>query len=153
MDHTPLEAALLDVHSTLSELLVAADDQYAAVAERDRDRLEGVTRRQEQLAARLERAERQRLAALDGAPIRSVIAALPQDRGRRAAALHVAIARGVRELKQRNVRASDLLSKSIELNRQSFDFLQRLVAPPAPSTYGTRGMAPARRSVLVDSRA
>ena len=85
MDHTPLEAALLDVHSTLSELLVAADDQYAAVAQRDRDGLEGVTRRQEQLAARLERAERQRVAALDGAPIRSAIAALPQDRGRRAA--------------------------------------------------------------------
>jgi flagellar biosynthesis/type III secretory pathway chaperone len=153
MNPTPLETALLDVHSTLSELLVAADDQYAAVAERDRDRLEGVTRRQEQLAARLERAERQRVAVLDGSPMRAAIRVLPQEQARRVAALHVAIARNVRQLQQRNARASNLLAKSIALTSANLQFLHRLAAPTQP-TYGTKGGVQATgRSVLVDSRA
>jgi flagellar biosynthesis/type III secretory pathway chaperone len=152
-DHqSPLETALLDVHATLGELLVAADEQYAAVADRDRERLESVTRRQEQLSTRLERAEQQRISALSGASLRSTITALPANRGRRVLAMQLAIARSVRKLQQRNARASSLLERSIELNTQTLNFLQRLVAP-AHTTYGTKGMAAARRSVLVDGRA
>ena len=148
-DHqSPLEAALLDVHAMLGELLGAADEQYAAVAERDRERLEGVTRRQEQLSVRLERAERRRIElqsqlSTDGlSPI--AIARLR--------AVRKAIAGRVRELQQRNARASSLLERSIELTGQSLQFLQRLAIPAQP-TYGARGPARATQSVLVDSRA
>jgi flagellar biosynthesis/type III secretory pathway chaperone len=152
-DHqSPLEAALLDVHATLGELLVAADEQYAAVADRDRERLEDVTRRQEQLAARLERAERQRIQVLNGASLRSIITSLPSDRGRRVLALQVAIARSVRELQNRNARAASLLERSIELTSQTLQFLHRLAAPEVP-TYGSANLRGVRRSVLVDSRA
>src|ERR687886_723289 len=54
---SPLESALLDVHATLADLLVAADEQYAAVVARDHARLESVTRQQERLSARLARAD------------------------------------------------------------------------------------------------
>jgi flagellar biosynthesis/type III secretory pathway chaperone len=152
-DHqSPLETALLDVHATLGELLVAADEQYTAVADRDRERLESVTRRQEQLSVRLERAERQRINALNGASLRSIITSLPANRGRRVLAVQVAIARSVRELQQRNARAASLLERSIELTSQTLQFLHRLASPEVP-TYGSRSLASARRSVLVDGRA
>ena len=57
---SPLEEALVNVHTALAELLVAADEQHAAVVAHDRDRLEGVTRQQERLSARLARAESRR---------------------------------------------------------------------------------------------
>ena len=60
---SPLEVVLLDVHATLADLLVAADEQHAAVVDHDRDRLENVTRQQEQLSVRLARAEAKRLLA------------------------------------------------------------------------------------------
>src|SRR3977135_2451877 len=73
----PLEAALLDVHATLADLLAAADEQYAAVAARDAKRLESVTWQQERLSVRLERAERRRIELLGGAPLQVAVASLP----------------------------------------------------------------------------
>ena len=49
--HSPLQAVLRDVHATLGELLLAADEQYAAAATGDHHRLEAITGRQERLAA------------------------------------------------------------------------------------------------------
>jgi hypothetical protein len=53
-----LEAALLDVDATLADLLIAADEQHAAVVAVDFERLESVTRLQKALvfAARTRRA-------------------------------------------------------------------------------------------------
>ncbi len=62
---SPLEAALLDVYATLAALLVASDEQYAALVARDHARLESVTRQQERLSSRLERAEAKRANLLD----------------------------------------------------------------------------------------
>src|ERR687886_20819 len=90
-----LEAALLDVRNTLAALLSAADAQHAAVVERDRARLEQVTRQQEVLSARLERAERRRLEVLDGAPLQRVAADLPDPSGQRISHLTQAIATSV----------------------------------------------------------
>ena len=144
-DHqSPLEAALLDVHATLGELLAAADEQYAAVAERDRERLEGVTRRQEQLASRLERSERRRIELQSETLTPSASA--------RVAIVRRAISMRVRELQRRNDRAASLLERSIELTQQSLQFLHRLASPEVP-TYGSRNVGAGRRSVLVDSRA
>src|SRR5437016_7603532 len=50
-------------------LPISADEQHAAVVERDRDRLESVTRQQEHLSARLARAEAKRLEVLNGVPL------------------------------------------------------------------------------------
>src|SRR3712207_853727 len=88
---SPLEAALLDVHATLRELIVAADEQYAAVVERDRERLESVTRRQERLAARLARAERARVTALDGRSFQAALVGLPADESLRLTVMQRAI--------------------------------------------------------------
>ena len=74
--HTSLEQALLDVQTTLADLLAAADQQHQAVAAGDRERLESVTRRQERLSAQLQRAERQRLSLLDGRPLDEVMSGL-----------------------------------------------------------------------------
>jgi flagellar biosynthesis/type III secretory pathway chaperone len=129
-DHqSPLEAALLDVHATLGELLVAADEQYSAVADRDRELLESVTRRQEQLAMRLERAERRRIQlqsqpGAEGQPPTALA---------RITVVRRAIARRVRELQLRNARASSLLQRTVELNAQTLNFLHRLAAPEAPT--------------------
>src|SRR5919205_4427144 len=76
-EHSPLEQALLDVHATLADLLAAADEQHQAVAAGDRERLESVTRRQERLAARLQRAETQRLRLLNGRPLEDAVSELP----------------------------------------------------------------------------
>lgn len=147
-DHqSPLEAAMVDVQLTLTELLAAADEQYAAVAERDRTRLEDVTRVQERLSARLERAERKRMAVLEGSRLGDIIAGEA-----RLTRLSDAIAESVRELKAKNERNGGLIQRCAEINAQSILFLQRLVSAEAP-VYGTRGQAPVRQSVLVDSRA
>src|SRR5205085_4259668 len=95
---SPLEAALLDVHATLAALLVASDEQYAAVVARDHAWLENVTRQQERLSSRLEQAESRRLAALDGLPLRSAIALLPADQAVRTKSLNDSIALAVNEL-------------------------------------------------------
>jgi flagellar biosynthesis/type III secretory pathway chaperone len=142
-----LEAALLDVHATLADLLVAADEQHAAVVEHDRDRLENVTRQQEHLSSRLARAEAKRLDALSGVPLAEAVAALPAGQ-----ALSGAISAKVRLLKERQAQTADLLEQNIDLANQTLSFLQRLVTPPSAS-YGARGVAAPRQSVLVDSRA
>src|SRR5450631_595258 len=74
---SPLEAALLDVDAVLADLLVAADEQHAAVVAGDRERLEAVTRRQETLSSRLGRAEGKRLSLLAGQSLGQVFADMP----------------------------------------------------------------------------
>src|ERR687885_348509 len=100
-EHTPLEQALLDVHATLADLLAAADDQHQAVAAGDRERLESVTRRQEQLAARLQRAERQRLSLLNGRPLQQAVSDLASADAARIAGLVDGIAQRVTRLRER----------------------------------------------------
>jgi flagellar biosynthesis/type III secretory pathway chaperone len=147
VDRSPLEAALIDVQTTLADLLVAADEQYAAIVERDRERLESVTRQQERLSARLANAEARRVAALGGLSLNEAVKGQP-----RLATLADSIGNAVRLLKTKQTQTASLLQQSIELTDQTLKFLHRLVTPPA-TVYGTRGMAVARQSVLVDSRA
>ena len=149
---SPLEAALLDVHATLAALLVLADEQYAALVARDHIRLEGVTRQQERLSARLEHAEARRLEVLAGRPLAAAIAGLPADQSAPAISLSDAIAVAVTDLKGRQTRSASLLEQSIELVGNTLNFLQRLVTVQSPA-YGVRGMAPPRQSLLVDGRA
>ena len=149
---SPLEAALLDVHATLAALLVASDEQYAALVARDHARLESVTRQQERLSSRLERAEAQRVEALGGTPLLSAIALLPADQAIRAKSLSDAIALAVKQLKERQNHAANLLEQSIELIGNTLNYLQRLVTVQSPA-YGVRGVAQSRQSLLVDGRA
>ena len=149
---SPLESALLDVRATLADLLVAADEQYAAVVARDHERLESVTRQQERLSARLARAEARRLELLAGTPLIAAVSALPAPAAARADAVRHSIADSVRELKQRQARTAGLLDQSIDLAAQTLTLLQRLLTGQ-PGVYGVRGLAPNRRSVLVDGRA
>ena len=152
-DHSsPLETALLDVHATLADLLIAADEQYAAVVARDHERLESVTRQQERLSARLARAEARRLEILDGAPLSRRLQDLPERDAVRLAAVHRSIGSSVVELKQRHSRAARLLQQSIEITGQTIAFMHRLVAPAAPA-YGAPRAALPRVSLLLDSRA
>src|ERR1700704_5552254 len=94
-NQSPLEAALLDVHATLAALLVASDEQYAALVARDHARLESVTRQQERLSSRLERAGAKRLEGLGGTPLLSAIALQPADQASRVKSLSDAIALAV----------------------------------------------------------
>jgi len=149
---SPLESALLDVHATLADLLVAADEQYAAVVARDHERLESVTRQQERLSARLARAEARRLELLAGTHLIDAVSALPASAAARANAVRHSIADSVQELKQRQARTAGLLEQSIDVAAQTLTFLQRLLTGQ-PGVYGARGFAPSRRSVLVDGRA
>ena len=138
-----LEAALHEVHATLAELLVAADEQYSAVAAGDREQLEAVTRKQERLAARLARAERHRLEILGDRALTDTVGVEE---------LVTAIATSVRELKARQTRTAQLLSRTIDITRQTLDFIQRLVTV-SPPVYGNRGAGVTQQSLLVDSRA
>jgi flagellar biosynthesis/type III secretory pathway chaperone len=149
---TPLEKALLDVHATLADLIVAAEEQYAAVVAHDRAGLESVTRQQERLSARLARVEARRLEVLAGRPLGEAVRSLPAPEAAHAEAVRRAIAESVRELKQRQTRTANLLEQSIDLTSQTLTFLQRLLTGQ-PAVYGARGVAPARHSLLVDSRA
>jgi flagellar biosynthesis/type III secretory pathway chaperone len=148
---SPLEAALLDVHATLAELLAAADEQHAAVVAGDRQRLETVTGVQERLSSRLERAERKRLEQLGGMSLAAALAQKPADEGARLTALGQLIAQSVRQLQPLHVRNAQLLERSAELAGQTVMFLQRLVSPPSPS-YGANGRRASQQSLLVDSR-
>ena len=149
---SPLEAALLDVHATLTELLVASDEQYAAVVARDHAWLEQVTRQQERLSSRLEQAESKRLEALGGMSLQSAIAQLPDDQIARTKSLSNSIGHAVTQLKMRQNHTASLLEQSIELVSNTVNFLQRLVTVQAPA-YGVRGVLASRQSLLVDSRA
>src|SRR5579864_5498661 len=138
-NQSPLEYALREVRATLDELLLAAEEQYAAVAARDRDRIESVTRQQERLSARLARAERQRLAVLGETSLAELIASLPATDAARLNALRDSIASAVKELKSRQDATSRLLARSIDITRQTLEFIQRLVTAPNP-VYGGRRM-------------
>lgn len=148
----PLEAALRDVHATLAQLLLAADEQYAAVAADDRQRIDSVTRQQERLSARLARAEAQRIALLTDSTGEDWTTRVPEDARAPVAELKSAIAATVLQLKARQSQTADLLRQKIDLTNQTIGFLRRLVTQPDP-TYTGRGMATASHSVLVDSRA
>lgn len=149
-NQSPLEYALREVRATLDELLLAAEEQYAAVAARDRDRIESVTRQQERLSARLARAERQRLTLQGQTSLVEVIGSLPTTDAARVNALRESIASAVNELKSRQEATSRLLARSIDLTRQTLDFIQRLVTAPNP-VYGGRQMP--SQSLLVELRA
>ena len=153
-EQTPLEQALLDVHATLAELLGAADEQHQAVAAGDRERLESVTRRQERLAAHLQRAEAQRLSVLNGRPLHEVVSGLPAADKAQVSDLVDSIAEHVARLGERQAANASLLERSMELAGQTLQFLQRLVAGQNHnSAYTTRGLVTPRASLLVDSRA
>ncbi len=147
-----LETALLDVDATLAELLVASDEQYAAVVARDHAWLENVTRQQERLSFRLEQAESKRLEALAGTPLLSAIALLPADQAVRTKSLSDSIGVAVNQLKERQNHTASLLEQSIELVSHTLNFLQRLVTVQTPA-YGVRGIPASRQSLLVDGRA
>jgi flagellar biosynthesis/type III secretory pathway chaperone len=149
---SPLEAALLDVDATLVDLLVAADEQHAAVVAGDRARLESVTRQQETLSSRLARAERQRLELLAGKSLTAALADLPSDQAERLGKLTDSIADAVRELQPRHARNATLLERSAALAGQTVLFLQRVACPPSPS-YSANGRRAPQQSLLVDRRA
>src|SRR6266852_5934182 len=111
----PLEAALVDVDVTLADLLVAADEQHAAVVAGDRERLEAVTRLQEVLSSRLERAEGKRLSLLSGQSLDEAFAELPAAQAERLVSLSRSIASAVSELQPRHTRNRILLERSAEL--------------------------------------
>src|SRR3954463_3730378 len=134
-----LELALIHVHATLTDLLVAADEQYQAVVERDQGRLESVTRVQERLASRLQRAERQRTEALAGRSLKAAIVELPRSDALRAVALARRISLAVRGLQAKNTQTSLLLEASLELGTQTINFLHRLVGAEQAPSYGARG--------------
>ena len=149
---TPLEHALLDVRSTIADLLAAANEQHAAIAAGDRARLESITRRQERLSARLERAERRRQSVLDGRPLAKAISSLPPGDATRAERLVRAIGEDVAALRERQGATASLLARSIDLAGQTIQFLQRLVTSHAQA-YTARGLVAPTQSLLVDSRA
>jgi flagellar biosynthesis/type III secretory pathway chaperone len=150
--YSPLEGVLHDVDAILADLLVAADEQHAAVVAGDRERLEGVTRLQEALSSRLERAERKRLELLAGRSLAAVVADLPADQAAPLGILSRSIAAAVSELQPRHARNGTLLQRSAELAGQTVLFLQRVASPPSPS-YGARGRRAPQQSMLVDGRA
>jgi flagellar biosynthesis/type III secretory pathway chaperone len=147
-----LEAALLDVHATLADLLAVADDQYAAVVAHDHARLEKVTRQQERLSTRLARAESKRIELLAGTPLASALASLPPHQSSHAWSLNDAIAATVSQLRERQTRTASLLEQSIELASQTIQFLQRLVTVHEP-VYDVRGRTSQGGSLLLDGRA
>jgi flagellar biosynthesis/type III secretory pathway chaperone len=150
---SPLEAALLDVDAILADLLVAADEQHAAVVAGDRERLESATRRQEALSARLERAEGKRLSLLSGQSLQEAFAAMPAAQAEHLGSLSRSIADAVRELQPRHARNGTLLERSAELAGQTVLFLQRVASPPSPSYGAHGGRRPPQQSMLVDRRA
>jgi flagellar biosynthesis/type III secretory pathway chaperone len=149
---SPLEGVLLDVDAVLADLLVAADEQHAAVVAGDRERLERVTRQQEALSSRLERAERKRIELLAGTSLAAALADFPADQAELLANLSRSIADAVTELQPRHARNGTLLQRSAELAGQTVLFLQRVASPPSPS-YGARGRRAPQQSMLLDGRA
>jgi flagellar biosynthesis/type III secretory pathway chaperone len=151
-DQSPLEAILLDVNATLADLLMAADEQHAAVVADDRARLEIVTRLQERLSSKLKRSERKRLDLLAGQSLADALADLPADQAAPLNALSQSIAQAVRDLQPRHDRNATLLERSAELAGQTVTFLQHLMTTVSPS-YSVRGRRAPQQSLLVDSRA
>lgn len=147
-----LETALSEVQATLADLLVVADQQYAAVVADDRAQLDSVTRQQEGLSARLARAEARRIELTGGEPMSTVLAAFPSRSQRRLESRVASIADAVRDLRQKQTRTASLLEASTALAESTLDFLQRLVSSYTPA-YGSRGLVDTRFSLLVDSRA
>jgi hypothetical protein len=65
--------------------------------------------------------------------------------------LRAAIAAAVIELQNRQARSSRLLVRSIELGKQTLEFMQRLMMPQ--TAYDARGNAARRRTLLLDGHA
>jgi flagellar biosynthesis/type III secretory pathway chaperone len=151
-EHTHLEQVLLDVDTTLADLLAAADEQHQAVVAGDRERLESVTRRQERLSAQLQRAERRRLSVLEGQPLHEAVAGLPGTAGERVSGLVDRISQSVLRLRERQAATASLLEQSVELTGQTLQFLQRLVTSQTQA-YTARGVVTQSHSLLVDRRA
>ncbi len=149
---SPLEGVLRDVDAILADLLVAADEQHAAVVAGDRARLERVTAVQEALSSRLERAERKRIEILAGRTLAATFADLPANQARTLGLLSRSIADAVTQLQPRHARNGTLLERSAELAGQTVLFLQRVASPPSPS-YGATGRRAPQQSMLVDGRA
>ena len=147
----PLEAALLGVQAALADLLAAAAEQRAALEAGDRERLDRVTQEQERLTARLEQAERRRMACMP-INLQDSLAVLPVDHGRRVDSLMLGIREAVAELRAQHERNAALIQRSLELAGQTLQFIQRLMGVSAP-TYGTPQRIAVGRSMLVDSRA
>src|SRR5438105_2400066 len=141
---SPLESALLDVHAALADLLVASDEQYAAVVARDHAWLENVTRQQERLSSRLAQSESKRLDALGGLSLSTAIALLPVDQAIRTKSLSDSIAESVIQLKERQSHTANLLEQSIEVVSHTLNFLQRLVTVQSPA-YGAKGIPASRQ--------
>jgi flagellar biosynthesis/type III secretory pathway chaperone len=151
-EQSPLEQVLLDVHATLADLLDAADEQHRALVVGDREGLESVTRRQERLAARLQRAEGQRLSLLDGRALNEALSELLATDAGRVQSLVDSITDTVKRLRERQASNASLLERSMELAGQTVQFLQRLLGAQHPTpAYTTRGLLSPRQSLLVDS--
>jgi len=116
---SPLEAALLEVDAVLADLLVAADEQHAAVVAGDRERLESVTRRQEALSSRLGRAEGKRLSLLSGQSLAEAFADMPAPQAERLGSLSRSIGDAVRELQPRHARNGSLLARKAQSLRDA----------------------------------
>lgn len=147
-----LESALREVCATLGELIAIADEQYAAAADGALERLATTSQRQETLASRLERAERRRLAAAHGRPLRDLLADVPAERAAVFEDLLATTAQRVIDLRERHARNAALLERGAGLAGQTVQFLRRLLVPHAP-TYGADGATSVRRSVLLDGQA
>lgn len=143
---------MLDVRAVLEDLLAAAADQRAALEAGDRERLERVTHQQERLTARLENAERRRLAAMPSPSFDDCAKVLPGDEGARFRKVTGDIQRSVLRLQELHARNADLLQRSLAVNGQTLQFIRRLVGTPEP-TYGAAAPAAAPQSLVVDRRA
>lgn len=146
-----LDAALADVHAILTDLLVLADQQYAAAVADDRTQLDSVTRQQEGLSARLARAEARRVELTGGEPMSRVLAGLPPRSAQRLEARVTSMGEAVRDLKRKHTQTASLLETSSALVESTLDFLQRLVSSHTPA-YGSRALVDSRVSLVVDSR-
>ncbi len=147
-----LETTLLEVRAVLQDMVAAADEQYAAFEASDLLWLERVSRQQDRLTARLERAERERLKASSGVPIRDLPAQLSQPQAAALSELIDSIAETILELHARHARNAALLQGAAELAGQTVQFLQKLVAERV-QPYGANGAPVITQSLLVDGHA
>ena len=92
------------------------------------------------------------MALLGTSSLTEIIAGLSEEEAGSLDRLRTSIADSVDLLRARQSHTAQLLARSIELGKQTLDFLQRLVTTPGVA-YNLRGMVAPRHSVLVDSRA
>ncbi len=147
-----LESALHEVQAVLEEMLAAADEQYAAFEANDLVWLERASRQQDRLTARLERAERQRLQAANGVPLRDLPTLLPEPQAAALSELIDAIAATILDLRTRSARNTTLFEGAAALAGQTVQFLQKIVAEHV-QPYGADGLPIVQKSLLVDGHA